>query len=408
MEETKEGVLRNLYSGRALAISLFLILLASATAYANAAVKLTKNVVHDTNALLSASATDVHMIYGQSRDWSDSTSSIFYKKKALSGNTWSVPVKIASNAVSSDYRYYYYYDSSDSADMPKDMSITSNKNKVYIAYVINDGDREIAFKSNKSGSWPKTPKKLTNNTDYNDSQPSIAQSGGNIFVAFRRTPSKVYSDSEIFFTKNVSGTWIKPIALTDNSNYDEQPSVYVKNGKIYVVWVSTSYSRQGWLSSVKYRFWYKGKWSLEKTVTASTTDTFSNPSIAVGSKTYIAYTKTWQWYSTNIGLAYYQSGQWKTQNLTSNPSMAASNSAPKISISNGNLGITWTRLSNQNRDVWYATKKDSETVWKRSNLSNTTTANEYSNDVAIDKDGNGHIVYSSDEDGDSDIYYLRK
>lgn len=392
--------------------SLFIMafmLVQTGTFASSGALKLTKNIAHNAGARLSVDGgNNLHLTYLQSSDWSSSSSNIYYKKKTPNGS-WTSAKKIASEAIGSSYYDYGGFMRHDSYQPITNMAMVSNKGKAYLAYVINDGDREIAFKSNKSGSWPTNPKKVTDNKDFTDYEPSMAQYNGRLYMVYTRRNAKTWDDTEICFTKNVDGKWTEPITLTNNSVNDQQPNIFAKGGKIYVAWASDGYSnRGGWKSEIKYRYLYKGKWSGDHTVISSQSDRYRDPVLAVGSTTYVAYTKTYNWYSTNVGLSYYKSGAWKSTTITSNPSSSVSNQMPKIANFGDKLGITWDRTSEQGSDVWYAYKDSESASWKRQNLTGSSKINESSNSIGMDANGNRHIAFSSDEDGDSDIYYLMK
>lgn len=411
-----------LVEGKKLKLLIFMVCLAmislTTVAYAiTGSVKLSKNSVHNSTGLINAEGNNIHAVYEQSADWISTTSSVYYKKKTIDSDTWSSPVKIATGAQgTSNENYYWRY--SDFPDSKTDLAMTSYNGKAFVTYVINDGDHEIAFKSNRSGSWPTEPIKLTNDTGWHQFQPSMAQYKGRLYVVFVKRKNWTFNNSEIYFMKNVDGKWTEPIALTTNSINDDQPYIYAKGGKVYVVWLSHGYvPKVGYTSSIKYKYLYKGRWSGEHTVATSSKENYSNPSIAVSSKAYVAYTKTYGWYSTNIGLSYYESGGWKASTLTSNPSSDVSNHSPRIANLGSKMGIIWSRTvgdsgyygsGSSSSDVWYAYRDSDSVGWKRENITNTPYSNEHRNDITLDSQGNRHLLFTGDEDGDNDIYYIKK
>lgn len=385
------------------------ILAVSAIAYASTSeVKVTTNMRHDAKAKLSVDGeNNIHVVYQQSSDYSDPASSLHYKKMSSDGK-WGAPVKIASEAGTSDSNPYYW-GYSDSPVTASDVSVASNKGKAFVAYMINDGDQEVVIKSNTSGTWPAKPRKLTDNSGWHEYQPSMAQYNGRLYVVFVKRKNKTFNNSEIYFMKKVDGKWTEPIALTNNTINDTRPNIYAKGGKLYVAWLSNGNEKTGWRNEIKYRFFSKGRWSGEHTVYSTAKESLGNPTITVASKTYIAYTRSSNWDSVNIGLSYFDSGTWKSTSLTSNPSSDISTNSPRIASYGDKLGIIWSRsVRGKGQDLWYAYKDNASSSWKRTNISNTEYTSELSNGLSFDSKGNGHIVFSSDEDGDSDIHYLKK
>lgn len=226
--------------------------------------RLTSDSVHQENPSIAVHNGKAHIVYG-TRNWKAGTQEVWYVSN--SSGSW-VYKKITANGVakeggsiaqisgkphisftnriklnnSENAEIFYakktplwdiirvtYYSSTDATP---DIAIDS-QGKAHIAF---ERAYEIFYTTNKSGKWQET--KLSNNS-VSDNSPSIAVSGGNVFVVWERWDPWGYSgDSEIYFKKKGSSGWSAPQQLTNNKANDMIPSIAAYNGKAQIVYVT--------------------------------------------------------------------------------------------------------------------------------------------------------------------------
>lgn len=386
--------------------TMLLLIVFSATSYAawSAAVQITANDVEDINPKIAVENGNLHMVFMRLADQNSSKGSLHYIQKPSGKQTWSSPSKIASN--------------SNVGEIPvlSTVDLAVYNNKAYAAYMIDDGDKEIAFKTNRSGAWPSIAKKLTANTAYDDTEPAIAQENGKLYVVFARKKIGDTKSSQIYFTKNTSGTWTKPVKISDDRYLTVSPSIFVKNGKIHVAWTSTDTASEGAASSLKYKYFLKGKWSSIRKVIGDSSKIFLYPEITVfKSKVCISYMSAdTSKLSANINFSYFSEGQWKKRAVTGNtgPSLYA-DVKPHMSANNGRLGLIWTRVllsgDQPSSEVWHGKIDSLSAPWVKKNITGTPSLSEIANDFIIESTGQEHAAFygangNDPENADLDVY----
>lgn len=380
-------------------ISVFLLLtLFTATAYAafSAATKLTGTSKFESEPKLFAQNGELHSIFVDQTSQSSVSGNLYYKKKT--GTAWQASQKLASNARVMAAGYAGH-------------SITSNNGKAHVAYTVYDGDAEVVYKSNASGSWPANPSKITSNTGIQDFNPSIANLAGKLYMVFVR--QQATGDTELFFSQNLSGTWSTPKPITNNAVEDLWPSLVAKNGKVYLAWISMGSNNS---SSIKYRVLANGTWSSIKTAISSSAIGFAYAELVIyDGKPYITYMSMTSAPpspgtvpKTGIGFTYLTASGWKTKNVT-----AMTNSSLHMSPSISNLGnkfrVAWFRMSMStgDSDVMYGALNGIANNWNVSNATNTSKIAEIFPDIATDSTGKSHIMYSGGTT-QTDIYYKKE
>lgn len=379
-------------------IASIVLLFAAFTSIAYAAwstqTRLTTNTVEDIVRELTLENDNLHMVSEQLSSIFETKRTIFYRTKPSTSNSWKSPVKISGNAAHKS-------------------TIAVYKGKAYIAFDFNDGnDDEIALKTNKSGSWPSSPTKITNN-GYEDSFPSIAQENGKLYLVFMRKSKSATSDNEIYFTKNLSGSWATPKALTDNSIEDADANIFVKDGKVYVVWTTLNY--ETFATSIKYRTFSNNKWSSIQTIASNSNPgaLLAAPSIILyNSKPCITYTKmSFFGGSGGICFTYRSSGKWIKKDITNNTSDQVGDVLSRFSTNSGKIVVAFTRSSvinsDTHSDIWLASINSLSGTWSKTNLTSTQNKDEAVAGVVIDSNVKRHVVYSYD-DGDQELFYKKE
>lgn len=372
---------------------LFVLLLFTATAYAafSSGTRLTNNTKFDLEPRMATENNNLHLLYGQTTALFSESGNLFYRIKTSTG--WKAAIRIASNAVPMTAGIGGH-------------SIAAYNGKAHIAYTINDGDSEIYYKTNKSGSWPANPIKITSNSEIEDFQPSITNFGGKLYVVFVR--QKGAADAEIFFSQNTNGKWSTPVALTSNSIDDSWPHIVAKGGKIYVTWATMGPVN----SSIKYRVLSNGTWSTAKNAIGSKTKFFMAPQITVyNGVPYITYSSLSfekETFISNICFSYLSSGIWKHKNVTTNTTDTQGDILSTISNFGSKIRVAWTRYSSNGfSDIIFASLNGAADNWTVENITKTATNSEMTPSMIVDKNAKSHIVYSAGNNK-TEIYYRRE
>lgn len=368
-------------------VILFAVFATASIAFAawSGATRLTTNTTHDAMPDLIMENDVTHMVYQNAAKLSSLTGSTYYRKRAGTG-AWSSPIKIASNT---DLMEGY-------------ASVAAFNGKAHVVYGADDGnDIELIYRTNKSGAFS-TSTKITNNS-MDEANPVIAGENGKFFVAFERMLSS--TNTEIYLSRNLNGSWSStPLRLTSLSGHDIFPTIFVQDGKVHIAWINLNAST--FTTTLKYAVLAGNTLSTPKTLTRSKTF-MMNPSLAMnGSLPFIVYDYQNSASNSNgIGFSYISSGSWITKDVTNISMNTAADGLSRMAIAdNGEVRVLWTRLSYSNlkNDVWQAALSNVASSWIRSNLTNTSTKNELSGDIAVNSDNKSHILYMI-YDGDYEI-----
>lgn len=380
-------------------IPAFLLLtLFSATAYAafSSATRITNNTVFDNDVNLSIENNNLHLLIQQTSTAFAESGNLIYKMKTSAG--WKSSVKIASKVHTGR------------TGMGGGQSIASYNGKAHVVYTINDGDDEIVYKTNKGGSWPTNPVRITTNTGVEDFMPVIANQAGKLYIVFVRQSGT--GDTEIFFSQNLYGKWSAPRALTSNLVDDDMPHVVAKGGKVYVTWASMGFPN----SSIKYRVLANGTWSPERTIISSKTKMYLAPQMTVvNGIPYVTYSEmdfdmTGEEFTLigNIGFSYTDAGSWVHKKVTTNTTGAIADSGSIIANYGGKIRLAWFRYGETTPpDIVYGSLNMTTKNWTVSNITNTPSVSNDAASIVVDSNGKSHIVYTSGNQK-PEVYYRKE
>ncbi len=181
------------------------------------ALRLTDDVSYSYEAVVSASGSDVHVVWV--RFYSDGYYQIFYKHSPNGGITWEV-----ENWISTISPHAY------------NPSIAVNGSGVYVVWNDDrDGNYEIYYiKSSDNGTTWGPEIRLTDDPATSN-LPSVAVSGSNIHVVWEDFRD---GNGEIYYKGSVDGgaNWGNDIRITYDQGNSISPNLAVSNSVLHLVW----------------------------------------------------------------------------------------------------------------------------------------------------------------------------
>lgn len=319
-----------------------------------------------------------------------------------------------------DGNYEIYYKRSDDGGLiwGADARLTSDANSSYTpavavcgaeVHVVWEDDRDQETKvyykhSSDNGTIWGPDVRITDNAGA-QGIPSVAVAAGVVYVAW--VDFGMMGNSEIWCGRSTDAgtTWEDACQLSYASGYSVHPSIAVSGSNVHVAWHDSRYG--WWNNEIYYNRSTDGgvTWGVETQLTQDTT--FSNlPSIAVsGSDVYI----TWEEMRDGNFEMYYKrstnNGEtWGTDTrLTSDP---GDSHGPSLAASDGNLHLVWQENRDGNDEVYYKRSTDHGTSWDADvRLTDDMSISGFPS-IAV----SGpvlHVIWYDERDGNSEVYYKR-
>ncbi|NOS84901.1 MAG: T9SS type A sorting domain-containing protein [Ignavibacteria bacterium] len=285
--------------------------------------------------------------------------------------------------------------------------IASNGSTVHIVFdddrIDNDNNYEIYYKrSTDNGLTWSADIRLTNSFGWSK-HPSIAISGQTIHIVWwdwRDGYKKIYYKRS---TDN-GVTWGTDTRIVDLlESFSISPSITVTEENVHVTWVD---DRDG-NREIYYKHSTDGglSWGPDTRLTIAEGNSIYPSISVVGQSVHLA------WYDYRMAPAaiYYKRS---TNNGTDWESeVLLVNSAPHfawdvcISVNNQNIHIVWADLRNAgDPEIYYKKSSDLGTTWGSDiRLTNDPNLSSYPSIIAVN--GNVHVTWMDDRDGNPEIYY---
>jgi hypothetical protein len=264
------------------------------------------------------------------------------------------------------------------------------------------GINEIYYKKSMDGGTTWINKRLTFKSGYSR-DPSIAiDSNNHVHVVWEDNTS---SNFEIYYKKSTDGgvTWITK-RMTYNPYNSFDPIIAVSsNNHVHVVW---SDSTPGNSEIFNKKSTDGGAVWTTKRLTFNSEGSF-HPAIALDSNNYVHV--VWQDHTPGIAEIYYKKSTdggaaWTTKRLTYN---AGFSGIPAIAIdSNDNLHVVWYDSTPFNSEIFYKKSTDGGVNWITKRLT-YNSGGSYTPTIAIDSNGQIHVVWYDHTSGNSEIYYKK-
>jgi hypothetical protein len=239
-------------------------------------IRLSKNTGSSIMPGVAVCGTNVHAVWRDETDYAGYPN-IYYKRSTDNGNNWSKRFRITNGAT----QY---------SDNPKIVVDKNNCNNVYIVW-DNDTPRstEIFLKKSTDGgvSW-NAPVRISNDDNNSQFADIAIGQGSDIYVVWSDWNGTNYN---VFFAKSTNSGAIfeSRRKVTNNSTYDQtNPSVGYANGYIHVTWSSMTpagdtelYSRRSSDGGMT--------WSIAR-LTNNSGDSSYSRTAACGTDVYVAFT----------------------------------------------------------------------------------------------------------------------
>jgi len=182
--------------------------------------RMTNDSAESLNTSVSASGSNVHIVWNDLRDgYNDGNMEIYYKRSTNSGLSWGADTRLTYNTALSEYS-----------------SVSATGLNVNIVWRdMRDGQNEIYYKRSADGgiNWG-SDMRLTNdpaNKDY----PNVASCGSNVHVAWADMRDNIY---QVYYKRSTdAGTsWGADTRLTFNSVLSANPTIAVSGTSVHTVW----------------------------------------------------------------------------------------------------------------------------------------------------------------------------
>ncbi|UCD92247.1 MAG: Ig-like domain-containing protein [Methanobacteriota archaeon] len=284
-----------------------------------------------------------------------------------------------------------------------DPAVATDGTRVHVVWQdALDGDYDIFYRQFDGFSWLPEMELSGDSAVENQEQPAIAAEGGRIYVAWEDWEG---GDTDIHYRYFDGASWQPEEQISTDSGVEpqENPAVFAEAGHAYVVWQDM----EGGDFDIVYRHHDGISWLAEEEIsTDSMNEHQYYPSIAVETgKVYTA----WRDHGDGDLDVYYRHHDgvsWLPEMEISDDAGTENQQEPSLAVDSGRIHIVWQDREDGDDDIYY--RFFNGTVWQ--------DEMEISMDIGTEQQakpliamGNGvlHVVWSSDADGDYDIYYKR-
>jgi hypothetical protein len=314
-----------------------------------------------------------------------------------------------------NYEIYYKRSNDNGESWDSDIRLTNEGSPSYYpAVAVNgnnvhtvwedqrDGNREIYYKKSTDNgeNWESDIRLTTQNSD--SKEPSVAADGNNIHVVWRDIRD---GNREIYYKRSIDNgeNWESDIRLTTDNAESYNPSVAVDGNNIHVVWFD---KRDG-----NHEIYYKrstdngNSWNNDKRLTNEGSYSFG-PVIEVdGNNIHIVWfverdKTTDLYYKRSID----NGENWISDVRLTNHDSTTEDATVSIAVNKINVHIVWSSNKDGNDEIYYKRSTTNGETWD-SDI-RLTNEGSYSVEPVIEADGtNIHILWTDLRDGNSEIYY---
>jgi len=311
---------------------------------------------------------------------------IYYTQRESCG-TWSTPQNISNNATVSHY--------------PK-LAI-DRSGLVHVVWV--DGTTDDFFYNGYiyyawrgiDGIWS-SPQDIPDSSKTWEPPQMVVDQSGIVYIVWSGDPANSYDDDIYYAQLGSDGAWLGPINVSNTPRTSTSPQLAMDgSGVIHVVWADASF-RFPYLDVCYAQRDSNGNWSGSQLLSSASGNS-QYPSLGVDRNSTVHVV----WLFDNIP-CYSQrgnSGVWSSPLQVPN---AEPGFAPRLAVEqDGTVHIVWSTGMYSAGDAFYAERNNVGTWSYPQNLS---TDPEYtlSPQLLVDKSGNVHVVWQSDQD----IKYTRR
>jgi len=275
----------------------------------------------------------------------------------------------------------------DNTEIDQYAFVTAVSSGLMIVYVHNDGDAEIFYADNFSGSW--NTSRITDNS-YQDAALDIAanynEQTAHISVQWQDTP-----DGEISYGVGSPGSW-NIERVTDDAEVDTWPSLAIdKQGHIHMTYYKATVGDR----EIFYANNVTGSWVSEQVTDNATEDTY--PWIALDSddNPNIVYADAANFWFTK-----------KTAGIWTTPEMVvggiAGTSYPFLALDgDDNCHVSYAKSDGTDMEIYYANNVTGS--WQEAKVTSNSYQDAYPT-LILDPNGKVHIAFMGGEP-DAEVYY---
>ncbi len=312
----------------------------------------------------------------------------------------------------------------DSTESSEDSSITSdplgNIHVVWSDLTDLSGagtDRDIFYKkwNSSSHTWSTIEIVSTESTSYSYSPAIVSDASGSLHVVYSdfTNINGAGSDLDIFYKKLDFNTqsWSSPVVISEGVGFSDRPSISVDLNGIYIAWHdNVDYGGSGTDYDILYKKWDSSSqtWSTIEVVSTESTLSSYNPKIVNDASgnvhvTWFDYTDFDGIEGIDADIFYkrwdHRSAAWSLTELISTDN-AEDSYYPSIAVDlNGNIHIVWYDNEDYDgagtdSDIFYKTWQSKSNEWLSADLvSSESEDSSYRPSITTDDLGNVHVVW---------------
>jgi len=276
-------------------------------------------------------------------------------------------------------------------------AVAAYGNDVYVVWTdYMDGDWDIYMKVSHDGMNTWTHKKLTNNTSKSIN-PAVAASGDDVYVVWSDDTDGDY-DIYMMISHDGMNSWTHK-RLTNSSGDAKYPAVAASGDDVYVVWSDDTDGPENIFMKASHDG--MNSWT-HKRLTNNSLDS-RNPTVAVeGTNVYVAW-KDRTAEKSNICMKVSHDGMntWTHRQITDYTSAHSADPAIACGM-RPNVYLVYTSNVDGDWDIYMKVSHDGMNTWKHYRLTGNTSDSDWPA-IAIDY-GYVYMFWADDMDGDYDIY----
>jgi hypothetical protein len=306
--------------------------------------------------------------------------------RLYNGTDWELVLEISSDTDSEVQRY---------------PSITADGGRVHVAWMdTKGGDVDIYYRSFDGANWQSEMEVSTDIGEEYQWNPSIASNGSRVHIAWH---DRGGGDGDVYYRHFNGTTWQPRQKISTDVVQEEQrnPSISVRGREVYVVWEDPEDGD----SDIYYRYFDGTEWQLEEEISIDGgVEPQTSPSVAAdGVMVHIV----WQDLGDGDADIYYRrfnGTAWEPEREVSTDVGTEDQLNPSVFAWNGRVHVVWEDLGDGDPDIYY--RYYNGTAWESEQEVSSDLGNEpQSNPSIATEDGQVHIVWENQGDGDADIYY---